>query len=385
MIHFEPDRIAWEKAVHGRFPMGQKDLTKATDHGNKAVLITETVRSDGQILLKEGEIFGAPYFVLVVSYDRCSFFGRLWNIFRLPVRSDGTAAGLFETIDRLRETIEDRNKAYHALEQANVELKKAKERVDDYAKTLETKVEERTKALKSAQTELMDLNRGLEAKVKAQVEKLKNYDELRRYLSPKITERILSSGEPLGAEPQRKMMTVLFSDIRNFSDLTDSIEPEEIFYLLNRYLSEMTQLVYQLDGTLNKIVGDGLLVFFGDPIPAEDHAERAVLLAVEMQKKAACLREEWKHFGHPLEIGIGINSGFMTVGNIGSEIHRDYTVIGNQVNVAARLESMAKPGQILISQRTMSRVNGLVDLEKVGKIHIKGIHYPVPTYNVRVT
>jgi class 3 adenylate cyclase len=384
-ITYELDMADWKRFVIGRYHVGTDSMTEAPGDRREAILITETVRIDEQILLKEGEIFGAPYFILEVTYDRRSFLDRLYQMIRLSTRSDGTAVGLIETIDRLRESIEARNRAYHALEQANSELKEAKKRVDDYAKSLEQKVDERTTALKSAQAELMILNRDLEAKVKSQVEKLKNYDELRRYLSPKITERILSSGEPLGAEPQRKMMTVLFSDIRNFSDLTDSLEPEEIFDLLNRYLSEMTKLIYEFDGTLNKIVGDGLLVFFGDPIAVEDHAERSVLLAIQMQRKVASLRKGWRYFGHPLEIGIGINSGFMTVGNIGSDIHKDYTVIGNQVNVAARLESLAKPGQILISRRTMSRVKGLVDAEMVGEIHVKGIHYPVTTYNVKVT
>jgi len=216
------------------------------------------------------------------------------------------------------------------------------------------------------------------------VKELERYNALRRYLSPKFAEKILSSGHTLGAEPQRKMMTVLFSDIRNFSVLTDSLEPEELFQLLDKYLSEMTKLIHQYDGTLNKIIGDGLLVFFGDPIPMDDHAQRAVMTAIDIQKKVAELRGEWLQYGYELEIGIGINTGYMTVGNIGSDIHKDYTVIGNQVNVAARLVSLAKPGQILISQRTYSRVRDLAKVENVGEIKVKGIHNPVATYNVKV-
>ena len=178
------------------------------------------------------------------------------------------------------------------------------------------------------------------------------------------------------------MMTVFFSDIRGFSALTDGLEPEEIFTLLDRYLSEMITLIHQYEGTLNKIIGDGMLIFFGDPVPMDDHAQRAVKMAVDMQNKVAELKEEWFHYGHELTIGIGINTGYMTVGNIGSETHRDYTVIGNQVNVAARLESLARPGQILISQRTYSRVSDLVEVESCGPIQVKGIHNPIMTYNV---
>jgi class 3 adenylate cyclase len=177
-------------------------------------------------------------------------------------------------------------------------------------------------------------------------------------------------------------MTVMFSDIRGFSALTENLEPEEIFQLLDHYVSQMTILVHQADGTLNKIIGDGLLIFFGDPVTMANHAQQAVKLAMEMQAKADELRHEWLQYGFDLGIGIGINTGYMTAGNIGSPIHRDYTVIGHQVNVAARLESMAKPGEILISQRTFSKVQDLVEAEFVGEIKVKGIQQPVRTYRV---
>ncbi|MBW2105179.1 MAG: adenylate/guanylate cyclase domain-containing protein [Deltaproteobacteria bacterium] len=162
-------------------------------------------------------------------------------------------------------------------------------------------------------------------------------------------------------------MTVLFSDIRGFSDITDALESEEIILLLNNYLSEMIKLIHKYEGTLDKIIGDGIMVFFGDPVSIPDHAQRAVLLAIDMQKKADQLNDEWLSYGHDLNIGIGINTGYMTVGNIGSEFHRDYTVIGNQVNVAARLESKAKPAEILISQRTYSKAKGIASqLQYIG-------------------
>jgi adenylate cyclase len=292
--------------------------------------------------------------------------------------------GLVETINELKDTIAARNKAYEDLQKTNLELKDAKARVDDYAQNLAAKVDERTAELQKAQDELRRFNQGLEAKVKEHVEQLRRYNELRRYLSPKLSEIILSSGNTLGAEPKRKMMTVVFSDIRNFSSFTESLEPEELFPLMDKYLSEMTRIIHKYDGTLNKIIGDGLLIFFGDPIFMEDHAERAVKMAVDMQKKVAELKDEWSQYGHDLGIGIGINTGYMTVGNIGSDIHKDYTVIGNQVNVASRLESLAKAGQVLISQRTYSRVKQLVEVEPVGKIQVQGIRDFVVTYDVKV-
>ena len=144
----------------------------------------------------------------------------------------------------------------------------------------------------------------------------------------------------------------------------------------------MIEIIHCYDGTLNKIIGDGLLIFFGDPIAMEDQAERAVRMAIDMQRKVRDLGEEWVQYGYELGIGIGINTGYMTVGNIGPDTHKDYTVIGNQVNVASRLESIARPGQTLISQRTYSKVQDLVEVNEVGDIEVKGIHHPVKTYDV---
>jgi adenylate cyclase len=383
-ILLDPDSLNGQSVFLGRYTGYSQEALKNNGNRKEALLITETVQVSDRILLKAGEIYKTPYFILDVSYDRFSFIDRLSHIFPIHRTHQENGAGLIETIDRLRETIAARNQAYQELASANLELKEAKSKVDEYARTLEEKVDERTRELKKAQEALLHFNQGLEAKVNAHVEELRRYNELRRYLSPKLCERILSSGDRLGAEPQRKMMTVMFTDIRNFSSYTENLEPEELFPLLDRYLAEMTKLIHQYDGTLNKIIGDGLLIFFGDPIPTADHAEKAVLMAIEMQKKVCELKDQWLEYGHEFGVGIGINTGYMTVGNIGSDTHKDYTVIGNQVNVASRLESLARPAQILISQRTYSKVKHLVQVEKVGAIQVAGLRDPVVTYNVKV-
>jgi len=381
-VLLEPERINGHDIFLGKYgdPFSADGLN-AQDK-REAILITETVEMQNRIIVKAGEIFRAPYFILDVTYDQVSLMDRLRQTFKIRRKPEESGKRMVETINRLRETMAEKNRAYYELEKINAELTEAKNRVDHYARNLKQMVEERTAELTIAKEELLTFNRGLKAKVDEQFQELKRYSELRRYLSPKLTEQILSRGDRLGAEPQRKMMTVLFSDIRNFSALTENLEPEEIFELMDRYISEMTTLIHQYEGTLNKIIGDGLLVFFGDPIPMEDHVWRAVTMAVEMQKMVARLKDEWLQYGHELNIGIGINTGYMTVGNIGSDAHRDYTVIGHQVNVAARLESLAKPGQILVSQRTYSRVKDLVDAEKIGEIRVKGVHDPVLIYNV---
>jgi adenylate cyclase len=379
-----PEQVNGKMVYLGKYSDEVPVAASGIRNYRKALLVTETVKADRRVLLKAGEIFKAPAFVLDVTYDRLSMKDRASRILKGRRNGDDPALGLVETINELKETIAARNEAYEALEKTNLQLKDAKARVDDYAQNMALKVDERTAELQRVQEELRRFNQGLEAKVREHVEQLRRYNELRRYLSPKLSEIILSSGNTLGAEPKRKMMTVVFSDIRNFSSFTESLEPEELFPLMDKYLSEMTRIIHHYDGTLNKIIGDGLLIFFGDPIPMEDHAERAVMMAVDMQKKVGELKDDWSQYGHDLGIGIGINTGYMTVGNIGSDIHKDYTVIGNQVNVASRLESLAKAGQILISQRTYSRVKHLVEVEEVGKIQVQGIRDFVVTYNVKV-
>ena len=383
ILHAE--QLNGQKVFLGRCEESKEPSSVLPTEVADGVLITETIRDGNRILLKAGEIFKAPYFILDITYDRFSFRNRIRQVFR-PQKEGGQESekGLIESINQLRETVKARNKAYTDLERVNLELVESKNRVDEYARTLEQKVEERTAELENAKTELLHFNRDLEAKVKTQVEEISKYQELRRYVSLKIADKILSAGGVLGNEPQRKMMTVLFADIRNFSSFSETLEPEELFNLLHRYLSEMTRIIHSHEGTLNKIIGDGMLVFFGDPIQMEDHAERAVQTAIAMQRKVAELKGEWLRYGQELGIGIGINTGYMSVGNIGSDLHKDYTVIGNQVNVASRLESLAKAGQILISQRTYARVKHLAKAEQVGEIQVKGIYYPIITYNVKV-
>ena len=383
-VLIRPESINGDKVFLGKYSEFSKDALRDRGDKREAILITRTVQVDNRILMKAGEIFKAPYFILRILYDRPSFQERLSQVFKVNRDSQVSGKELVETINQLRETIGARNRAYQALEKANAELREAKTKVEEYAETLEQKVEERTTELRKAKEEVMRFNRDLKSTVDKQVRELERYNALRRYLSPKLTEKILSTGDILGAETQRKMMTVLFSDIRNFSAITDSLEPEEVFELLDKYLSEMTRIVHQYDGTLNKIIGDGLLVFLGDPIAMYDHARRAVMMAIDMQKSVVELRHDWLQYGYELAIGIGINTGYMNVGNIGSESHKDYTVIGNQVNVASRLVALAKPGQILISQRTYSRVRDFVSVKSEGEIRVKGMHNPVPTYSVEV-
>lgn len=207
---------------------------------------------------------------------------------------------------------------------------------------------------------------------------------LARFLPPKIASEMLCGSEDLLTRTRRKKLTVFFSDIRGFTALSDQMEPEETVELLNHYLREMTAIIHEYEGTLDKFMGDGIMVFFGDPLDQDDHAIRAVKMAVAMQKQMDELNKIWFEAGRkPLSIGIGINSGYCTVGGIGSERHMDYTVIGNQVNLAARLQGLAAGGDIIISHSTYSEVKHLVDVKDLDEVDIKGLHQKIKIYRVK--
>ena len=193
-----PETINGRPVYLGKYKDIADGPSQSGEGEQEALLITETVQVGQRTLLKAGEILKAPSFVLDVTFDRLSLKGRLSNTFVFRRNSDESAAGFIETVNELKETIVARNRAYLELEKANAELLEAKARVDEYARTLEQRVEERTKALSRAQEELKIFNQDLEAKVKDHVEQLRRYNELRRYLSPKLSEIILSSGNTPG-------------------------------------------------------------------------------------------------------------------------------------------------------------------------------------------
>ncbi|OQY46173.1 MAG: hypothetical protein B6240_07650 [Desulfobacteraceae bacterium 4572_87] len=372
-VLLEPETVNHESLYLGKHRSLTDDPGSIDPGLKKAILITRTFSLNGQIILQKGDFFGAPYCILHVTFDRTSMGHRISQALRFTKNKSDMGNEVSEIINQLRESIKDQNQTNVKLKEANRKLRKARDLLD-------AKVAERTAELEKARADLLHLNQGLEKKVSEQLLDLKKHDQLRRYLSPNLVETILANDGELGTEPQRKLLTIVFTDIRGFSTLTDSLEPEELFQLLSHYFSVMIEIVHQYDGTLNKMIGDGLLVFFGDPIPMEDHAERAVRMAVQMQRAVMRLKREWNRYGHDLGLGVGINTGYVTVGNVGSDMHRDYTIIGNQVNVASRLENLAKPGEILISRRTLSLLNESRTVKEMGDIQVKGIHNPVKTY-----
>ena len=210
--------------------------------------------------------------------------------------------------------------------------------------------------------------------------------KLSKYLSPQVYESIFSGKQNVKIEAYRKKLTVFFSDIKGFTELTDRLEPEVLSSLLNSYLNEMSKIALKHGGTIDKFVGDAILIFFGDPESKGDRedANACVFMALEMRERMKYLRKLWEDQGisKPLNIRIGINTGYCNVGNFGSEDRLDYTIIGGEVNLASRLESKADSGQILISHETYALIKKQIVCEKKEEINVKGIAHKIQTYQV---
>ena len=221
-----------------------------------------------------------------------------------------------------------------------------------------------------------------------EVEAISN--QLARYLSPQIHEQIFSGKQNAEVKSNRKKLTVFFSDIVGFTSISDELESEEITNLLNFYLNEMSNIALEYGGTIDKYIGDAVMIFFGDPdsLGVEQDARKCVEMAVAMQKKMNELNGYWgKNFGlkSDLQIRIGINTGFCTVGNFGSEDRLDYTAVGATVNLASRLEGAAAPGSILVSEDTYLLVNSLFNFKEPREIDVKGLLRKIKLYEVEVT
>ncbi len=229
--------------------------------------------------------------------------------------------------------------------------------------------------------ELSEWNRVLEGRVRDQVEEIERVGRLRRFLSPQIAELVLSEESLL--QPHRREISVVFCDLRGFTTFSETAEPEESLAVLRDYHQAVGAAVFRHEGTLEHFAGDGVMIWFNDPIPQEDHALRAVRMAVAVRERMAEHFEKWqKHGGHKIGFGAGIAMGHATLGRIGFEGRYDYGAVGNVTNLAQRLSAEAKAGQILVSQRVFAAVEHAVELAPLGDLALKGYSRPTPTYAV---
>lgn len=213
-------------------------------------------------------------------------------------------------------------------------------------------------------------------------------EQMKKYLSSQLYDLIVHGKVSNDTtQNRRKKLSIFFSDIVGFTDLTDSVEPELLASLLNEYLDKMSKIAQKFGGTIDKYIGDAIMVYFGDSDNANDkeEAQKCVLMALEMQSSMQAIRDSWKEQGisHHLQIRIGINTGFCTIGNFGSNERMDYTIIGGQVNAAARLEHLSDLGGIMVSGSTFLLVSELVEAELRGHIQVKGIQHPIEVYQIQ--
>jgi adenylate cyclase len=236
--------------------------------------------------------------------------------------------------------------------------------------------------IKEMHDSLEEFNRTLEEKVRQQVDEIGRMSRLKRYLSPQIADTILKTEDESLFKSHRREITVVFLDLRGFTNFSESAEPEEVMELLKNYHAEMGKLIFKFDGTLEHFAGDGMMVFFNDPIPSDTHTEQAARMAVEMRERVKELRTGWIKKGYELDLGVGLAAGYATLGSIGFEGRMDYGAVGNVTNLTARLCDEAKGGQILTNQRTLSKIEELIEAEPVGELHLKGFGRPVLAFNI---
>ena len=236
--------------------------------------------------------------------------------------------------------------------------------------------------LRERTEEVVKLNQQLEQRVADQVGEIERMSRLRRFLPPQVADLIVASGSEKQLESHRREITALFCDLRGFTGFTESADAEDVMALLRDYHAAIGEIIIKYNGTLERYAGDGVMVVFNDPVPVENPALQAVLMALEVREAIGALTETWRRLGHDIGFGIGIAHGFATLGTIGFEGRFDYAAIGTVSNVASRLCDEAKPGQILISPRVLMKVENAVKVEPVGEFELKGIRRPLAAYNV---
>ena len=261
--------------------------------------------------------------------------------------------------------------------------------VQDSHANLEDKVESRTreiaesnKKLEEARKDLEELNQSLEDKVQSQVRELERINRIKHFLAPQVSEAILKSDIVNPFQTHRKEVTIVFIDLRGFTDFSDSHEPEEVMNVLREYHEEIGVLIDKYEGTLEHFAGDGIMVFFNDPLPQNNHLELAVGMSIDIQQRVAALRPEWHKKAYNLDVGIGLSTGFATLGIIGFKGRLDYGAIGNVTNLAARLSGEAKGGQIVIDKKTYSKIDQLIEVEPLGDLALKGFSRPISAFNI---
>jgi class 3 adenylate cyclase/AmiR/NasT family two-component response regulator len=249
-------------------------------------------------------------------------------------------------------------------------------------KELHDTVHEQSKCLAAQADELAKWNDALQERVNDQLAQIERMGRLQRFLTPQIAELVLSSGGEQLLESHRRQITVVHCDLRGFTGFSETAEPEEVMSTLRHYHEAIGKLIHKYEATLERFAGDGIMVWFNDPLPCPNPCERAIRMAVEARDDVAPLVAQCRRQGYALGFGVGIAHGYATLGRIGFEGRFDYGAVGTVVNLAARLCNEAKDGQILIDPKVQTAIETLVDTEPAGVLSLKGLHRPIPAFNV---
>ena len=236
--------------------------------------------------------------------------------------------------------------------------------------------------IKALHDQLTELNRHLEARVVEQVSQLERLSRLKRFFSPALAEAFVTGGAADPLKSHRREIVVVFVDLRGFTPFAEPSEPEEVMSVLREYHAAMGEAILAHEGTLERFTGDGMMIFFNDPVPVADPQARAVRMALAMRQTVEGLTARWRKLGHELDFGVGIAQGYATIGAIGFEGRWDYGAIGTVTNLAARLCGEARPGQILVSRRLYGAIDTLVEANPIGELSLKGFAKPVTAFNV---
>jgi adenylate cyclase len=231
--------------------------------------------------------------------------------------------------------------------------------------------------------ELAAWNSEHESRVETQVAELERMAKLRRFLSPQLAELIVDSGDESFLESHRREIVVVFCDLRGFTPFAEASEPEEVMGVLADYHHALGDLIFRFEGTLERFAGDGLMVFFNDPVPCEDGALRAIRMSVAMRTRVRSLAETWQRQGHDLALGIGIAQGYATLGKIGFDGRFDYAAIGSVTNLASRLCSDAEPWQILTTERVFAAAGPAVVGDQAGDRQLRGFSRSVRAFDIK--
>jgi adenylate cyclase len=230
--------------------------------------------------------------------------------------------------------------------------------------------------------ELAEWNAKLEDRVRVQVEELDRLGRLRRFLSPQLADLVVDAGDDSFLRSHRREIVVVFCDLRGFTPFAEASEPEEVMEVLGTYHRELGELIHRFEGTLERFTGDGLMVFFNDPLPCPDAAARAIRMAVEMRERVRALAREWAGDGHQLSLGVGIAQGYATLGRIGFEGRYDYAAIGSVTNLAARLCAEATPWQVLVTRRVLGAAGNGTEVNSCGDLRLRGFSRPFSVFDV---